>query len=92
MRKNTEIAEIVWRRIVKHQGQVFRQIRGGEFTYSIQGDQIVLSRTNWSIPRTHIEKALDLAPLESTVPVQHLFGPSYIYALIMDPRIRQSDW
>jgi hypothetical protein len=33
-----------------------------------------------------------LVPLENTVPVQHLRGPSYIYAILMDPRIRQDDW
>ena len=39
-----------------------------------------------------MEEAAALVPLANTVPVQHLRAPSYIYAILMDPRIRQSDW
>jgi hypothetical protein len=77
-----------WGRIVAHQGQTFRQIRGGEFTYRVVGTQLALDRTKWQIPRSHVEEALDLVPLANTVPVQHLFAPSYIYAILMDRRIR----
>ena len=78
----------VWDLIVSHQGQVFRQIRGGEFTYGVDGNHLTLDRTNWNIPRSHIEEALDLVPLKNTVVVQHLFAPSYIYAILMDDRVR----
>lgn len=86
-----EISEI-WQRIKRHDGETFAQIRGGEFRYGVAANSINLDRTNWSIPRSHIEEALTLVPLSNTVPVQHLFAPSYIYAILMDARIRQSDW
>jgi hypothetical protein len=35
---------------------------------------------------------LRYVPLPNTVPVQHLRGPSYIYAILMDSRIRRTDW
>jgi len=38
------------------------------------------------------EEAFRLAPLKNTVIVQRLQGPSYIYAVLMDKRIRQNDW
>jgi hypothetical protein len=82
----------VWERIVAHEGETFRQIRGGEFTYAVEGHQLRLSRTNQNVPRSHVEEALALVPLEDTVAVQHLRAPSYIFAILMDGRIRGHDW
>ena len=82
----------IWNRIKAHEGEIFTQIRGGEFTYSVEGGTIVLDRTNQNIPKKHLEKASTLLPLSNTVAVQHLRGPSYIYAILMDKRVRQSDW
>lgn len=82
----------VWSRLQAHQGEVFRQIRGGEFRYAVTETVLRPDRTDWNIPRGHVEHALRLVPLANTVEVQHLFGPSYIYALLMDARIRGTDW
>lgn len=82
----------IWARIKANEGQTFRQIRGQQFTYSIVGSAIIPSTTNQNIPKTHIEEASALLPLVNTVPVQHLRGPSYIYAVLMDSRIRLADW
>ena len=82
----------LWTRLAAHEGDVFRQIRGGEFTYALADGSILPDRTDWAIPRKHMEEALTLVPLQSTVPIQHLYGPSYIYAVLMDERIRLQDW
>lgn len=82
----------VWERISAHAGDTFLQIKGGAFTYDAESSHIKPDRTNQQIPRAHFEEALGLVPLENTVPVQHLRGPSYIYAILMDPRISQGDW
>jgi len=82
----------VWRRIERHAGEIFYQIKGGEFTYSIEGGSLIPNRTNRRLPKMQFEKAFDLVPLESTVPIQSLQGPSYIYAVLMDDRIRGGDW
>ena len=84
--------EKVWNRIKAHEGETFTQIRGGEFTYEVSGNTVIPDRTNRIFPRSNFEKAFDLVPLENTTQVQHLQGPSYIYAIMMDDRIRQSDW
>lgn len=84
--------EEVWARIEAATGQTFRQIRGGEFTYEVKGNSLVPDRTNRVLSRSDFERALEFVPLKSTVPVQHLQGPSYLYAILMDSRIRQSDW
>ena len=82
----------VWARIKAHEGETFRQIRGGEFTYIVSGSAVVPDRTNQNLPRSHFEEASRLLPLQSTIPVQHHRGPSYMYAILMDNRIRQGDW
>jgi len=83
--------EIVWSRIKQHEGEEFHQIRGKEFIYTIIGNNLI-PPTNRTIPKSDFGKALELVPLSGTTEVQHLQGPSYIYAILMDKRIRQSDW
>lgn len=84
--------DTVWARIKASQGEAFHQIRGGDFRYKVSGTSVIPDRTNQNIPRSHFAEALDLVPLSNTVAVQHLRGPSYIYAILMDRRIRQKDW
>jgi hypothetical protein len=84
--------ELVWKRIEAHSGEVFTQIRGGEFSYQTHHGYIELDRTNQNITKSDFEEAYHLLPLPNTVPVQHLRGPSYIYAILMDSRIRLGDW
>ncbi|WP_079491640.1 hypothetical protein [Maledivibacter halophilus] len=62
-----------------------------QFKYQIINNSIVLDRTNRSISKNEIEKALAFVALENTVPLQHLQAPSYIYAILIDDRIKQSD-
>ena len=82
----------VWQRIEAHAGQTFRQKRGGEFTYEIRSGAVWPDRTNRALPRSHFARAFEHVPLSSTVPLQQLQGPSYLYAILMDDRIRQHDW
>jgi len=83
----------VWSRIEVHAGEKFYQIKGGKFSYTVEGGHIYLSRTPQRILKSHFEKVLAFVPLENTVPLQNkLRGPSFIFAILMDKRIRQSDW
>ncbi len=38
-----------------------------------------------------METAYEMVPLHSTAQLQDL-RPSYLYAILMDPRIRKQDW
>jgi hypothetical protein len=84
--------EQVWNRILKNEGEVFKQIRGKEFTFAITGHSISLNSTNRIVSKRTIEQALNYVPLENTVPLQHLQAPSYLFAILMDNRIRKNDW
>ena len=82
----------VWNRIVSHSGQTFHQMRGKPFTYTARGRTIYLHTTNRMISRTAINGALSRVPLKNTVAVQDISAPSYVYGILMDHRIRRSDW
>lgn len=82
----------VWQRIESCAGETFHQIRGGEFTYEVRSGHVWPNRTERGLPRSHFARAFELVPLPSTVPVQDLQGPSYLYAILMDDRVRRDDW
>lgn len=84
--------EVIWERINENEAQVFKQIKGGEFTYKVEGNTIKLSRTNRIVSKSTFAEALKNVPLENTVPLQRLQAPSYLFAILMDNRIRQNDW
>lgn len=79
--------EQIWTRIIENEGEIFKQMKGKEFTYQIIGNGLKLSTTNHIINRSVFEKAIELLPIENTVPLQHLRAPSYLYAILTDKRI-----
>jgi hypothetical protein len=78
----------VWHRIESHAGEDFVTKTGLPFTYTVEHGVVRPSRTNRHIPRSDFEKALTLGPLKNVAVVHDLRGPSYIYAILMDERIR----
>ena len=50
--------DIVWARIKAHEGEVFRLIRGKEYTYSIVGSALIPEGINQNIPKVHFEETL----------------------------------
>ena len=84
--------EIIWTRIRQHEGDIFRQISGGEFMYAIIGNSIKPNRTNRTIPKSDFKKASKYLTLAGTTKIQDLQGPSYLYAILMDKRIRKDNW
>ncbi len=81
-----------WARIKTHAGQEFHQKTGASFRYHIDGVYVVPDRTNQRLPRKHVEKALSRMPVDGPGQLNDLRGPSYLYALLVDSRIRQDDW
>lgn len=85
--------EVIWKKITAMEGEIFRQKQGQQFTFSVKGEAIIPSTTNWIIPKTSFEKALELVPLKNVAVIQRLCqGPSYVYAILMDQRIRKDLW
>lgn len=85
--------ETVWARIVQHQGETFHQLKGQAFTYRVEGNAVVPSTVNVKIQKSQFAKALPHVPFQRVADVpKDVFGPSYVYAILMDERIRNGDW
>jgi hypothetical protein len=79
--------EDLLRRIVDHAGATFRQLRGKEFTYVIHQRSLVPSTTNRRVPLSQFVEAAARAP-QGPGELHDLQGPSYLFAIVTDPRIR----
>jgi|SRR5271157_5562328 len=88
--------ESVWRRIKTHQGEEFRTATQLPFTYEIEGAGIWFfregRRINRKLSRTQVDVAIARCPLTSTTEIKDLIDYSYLFALLMDKRIRCGAW
>lgn len=80
----------VWARIVRLAGSEFRQKTGRRFTFSIRGGALSPDTTNRLLARSQFERAYYRRPLKGPGQLQDLQGPSYLYAILTDPRVNGS--
>lgn len=88
-------AGFVWERISRHAGEPgFHTRTGKDVTYDVDDDAIVVRGVRGArIPRDHVEEAARHVPFSSLREVpQELWGRSYLFAILMDARIRRTDW
>jgi hypothetical protein len=95
-RKPLRKIEQAWARIEKHAGEIFTTVRGKEFTYSVGGKptpwHVALVHLSRNIPRGDLSRALDAWPVNGPSKLPTVSQPSYVYAILSDPRIRKEDW
>ena len=88
--------ESVWQRIEIHQGEVFKTVRKYPFTYEVEGAGIWFFRNgrriNRKVSRSQVDKAIARCPLRSTTEISDLMDFAYLYAMLMDARIRGQAW
>ena len=83
----------VWARLKELAGQDFETKTGRTFTFEINGDVFRPSRTSYNISKYDFDKALKLVPFEGPGEVNNAVrGPSYVWAVLHDDRVRQKDW
>jgi hypothetical protein len=82
----------VWSRIGQHEGEGFQLLRGDVFTYEMFDNYLRPVGRVRHLSRTNFGRALDRVPLDNTRSISDLQGPSYVYAILMDLRIRRGDW
>ena len=81
----------VWEKINLHAGETFRTVKGIPYDFHVVGDYIRLHNTNWSIPKKDVENALLVKePTVSKFQKAGFQGPSYLYGIITDKRIKNS--
>jgi hypothetical protein len=88
--------EALWERIRQHAGERFMTKTGKPFTYEVPGNFLRVSRggdeVNRSLFRTNFCKAARLMPTDGPAAIKDRQGPAYTWAILMDDRIRVSDW
>jgi hypothetical protein len=90
------LPEAVWRRVANHQGEQFQTVRGLPFTFELEGAGIWFfrdgKRVNRKLTRNQFEVALSRCPLKSTTEIKDLMDFPYVFAVLMDGRIREQAW
>jgi hypothetical protein len=91
-----DASESVWHRIQSHQGEEFKTATGLPFTYDVEGAGIWFFRNGQRINRKLTRNQLNLAvarcPLRSTTEIKDLMDYAYLFAVLMDRRIRGEAW
>jgi len=63
------------------------------FTYEIDRDYFLPSRTDYRISKFDFEKAYADVPFDGPGIINWVVrGPSYVWAVLHDPRISQNEW
>ena len=81
--------EIIWQRIVKFQGESFLKIKGGEFTYTVQGNEIFVSNpSNFALSKENFRNAYSELPVTKPSDFsKSIMGTSYVWGILTDARI-----
>lgn len=91
-----QLPDAVWGVFQKHQGEQFHTVRGLPFTIEVEGNGIWFyregKRVNRKLTRTQVEIAISRCPLKSTTEIKDLMDYPYLFALLMDRRIRGQAW
>jgi len=91
-----DLAESIWRRIESHQNEEFRTVTELPFTYNVEGTGIWFfrdgRRINRKLTRAQVDIAISRCPLTSTTEIKDLMDFAYLFALLMDARIRGNSW
>ena len=82
--------QFVWEKINEHEGETFYTIRGKEFGYVIYDDYMLINdMKSRKITKNMITKAMHLKnPTPQKLSMLGFRGPSYIYGIITDDRIK----
>jgi hypothetical protein len=88
--------DVVWTRIEQNAGGVFETATGLEYSYRVPGQFLRVFRDgreiNRSLSPTNSSKALQAMPAEKPSDIKDRQGSAHTWTILMDPRIRRSDW
>lgn len=80
--------DLIWKRICEHAGDSFETKSGRPFTYEIDGNAVIPSRTDYRLGKGDFQKAYGLHPVDGPGDLNQLVrGPAYIWAVLHDHRI-----
>ena len=79
--------ESLWRIIDHYQGEEFSTIRNKVFKYEVESEYLVIEEVSRKISKRNIMSAVSYLPIEKPSDIKHIYGGSYIYAILTDKRI-----
>lgn len=83
----------IWPRIRAHQNEQFHLKLGKKFAYTVDGNILTLDCfPDYPVHAGQFEKALTRVPLAGPNGINDLRAPSYVWAILHDARVRQTDW
>ncbi len=82
----------VWARIEAHAGEKFTLTRGGKYSYEVRDNVLTPVGRLRPLSKRNFANALDRLPLHNTLTVGDLQGSSYVFSILMDPRISRGQW
>ena len=89
MKVSFKNVDYIWENIKRHSGETFKTVTGIPYDFHVDGEYIRLHNTNWSIPKKDVENALLVKePTVSKFKKAGFQGPSYLYGIITDNRIK----
>ena len=82
--------ETVWKNINTCEGEIFKTVRGVKYTYVVYTDYILINDDKRrKITKTSLKEALEIdTPSPSKIQSANIWGPSYVYGIITDKRIK----
>ena len=85
--------EAIWARVKSCEGAEFNTKTGKPFKYDVVGNSIKPRHTERIISKVNFEKVLGRLPIDGPGEINKLVqGPSYVWAILHDPRIRHDEW
>lgn len=83
----------VWKRIIENEAK-YSYKKGKIFKWIMKGNNIKPIATKRLIPKSDIKKDLDYVAFENTAILNEIKvqGPSFIFTILMDERIRNNNW
>ena len=80
-----------WSQIRSCKGEAFKTERGLEFKYSLIGNWIVVTGTDFRITKRNFQKAYGMLPVDNPDGFsEDIMAPYFVHAILTDTRIIQS--
>jgi hypothetical protein len=81
---------LVWGRVMAHQGETFMTVRRRPFTYSVSGGSLRVEDVNQNLSKSTFKKALGMMPVPGPGAFNDVVrGPAYVWAILTDKRIHR---
>ncbi len=82
--------ETIWKHIRFCEDQVFKTVRGVEYTYLVYDNYLLINDDKRrKITKDSLITALTITnPTPSKIQRENIWGPSYVYGIITDKRIK----